>query len=205
MFFSPETNVFSTVLDLPPGTHHIKFIIDGDMRLSNDLPTSVDYTNALVNYIEVSADDIPEDYTDDAKTPDTIQVSQPAITMGVETQDHEPGIIDVKASQDKQGDRISTKNVYYGRTVPGYLGDFDRDEKTARCIRAMDHAREMQQPPTLPLFLGKSILNGTTHLKDDSSILATPNHTMLNHLTTSSIKNDVLATSLTTRYKRKVR
>jgi hypothetical protein len=54
------------------------------------------------------------------------------------------------------------------------------------------------------LFLGKSILNGTTPMKDDSSVLNMPNHTVLNHLATSSIKNGVLATSGTTRYKRKV-
>jgi hypothetical protein len=42
-------------------------------------------------------------------------------------------------------------------------------------------------------------------MKDDSSLLNNPNHTVLNHLATSSIKNGVLATSVTTRYKRKVR
>lgn len=55
------------------------------------------------------------------------------------------------------------------------------------------------------MFLGRSILNGTTPLKDDNSVLNYPNHTVLNHLATSSIKNGVLATSVTTRYKRKVR
>jgi hypothetical protein len=52
--------------------------------------------------------------------------------------------------------------------------------------------------------LAKSILNGTTPHKDDASVLIMPNHTVLNHLATSSIKNGVLATSGTTRYKRKV-
>ena len=41
-------------------------------------------------------------------------------------------------------------------------------------------------------------------MKDDNSVLNMPNHTVLNHLATSSIKNNVLATSVTTRYKRKV-
>jgi hypothetical protein len=40
-------------------------------------------------------------------------------------------------------------------------------------------------------------------MKDDASVLIMPNHTVLNHLATSSIKNKVLATSATTRYKRK--
>ena len=41
-------------------------------------------------------------------------------------------------------------------------------------------------------------------MKDDNSVLTMPNHTVLNHLATSSIKNNVLAVSATTRYKRKV-
>ncbi|OJD09557.1 hypothetical protein ACJ73_10226 [Blastomyces percursus] len=42
-----------------------------------------------------------------------------------------------------------------------------------------------------------------TPMKDDSSVLNMPNHTTLNHLATSSIKNGVLATSVSTRYKAK--
>jgi hypothetical protein len=42
------------MLHLLPGTHHLKFIVDGEMRTSNDLPTAVDLANVLVNYIEVS-------------------------------------------------------------------------------------------------------------------------------------------------------
>lgn len=41
-------------------------------------------------------------------------------------------------------------------------------------------------------------------VKDDSSVLAFPNHTVLNHLMTSNVKNGVLATAVTTRYKKKV-
>jgi len=47
--------------------------------------------------------------------------------------------------------------------------------------------------------------SGTLPVKDDSSVLVIPNHTVLNHLATSSIKNNVLATSATTRYDQKVR
>src|SRR3982074_863637 len=53
-----EPGVKSTTLQLRPGTHHLKFIVDGDMRASDTLPTAVDFTNHLVNYIEVSADEI---------------------------------------------------------------------------------------------------------------------------------------------------
>lgn len=60
---------------------------------------------------------------------------------------------------------------------------------------------------SLPLFLSRSILNvdpTKLGMKDDSSVLAMPNHTVLNHLMTSNVKNKVLATAVTTRYRKKV-
>ena len=70
--------------------------------------------------------------------------------------------------------------------------------------RANAATSNLPTPPSLPMFLSKSILNGTTPMKDDSSVLIMPNHTVLNHLATSSIKDNILATSATTRYKQKV-
>lgn len=40
---------------------------------------------------------------------------------------------------------------------------------------------------------------------DDNSILAVPNHVVLNHLTASAIKNGTLGVGTTTRYRKKVR
>ena len=202
-----DPELLSTRLDLLPGTHHVKFIIDGDMRLSDDLPTAVDYTNILVNYIEVSADDIraspPERSADDKVHAD---IHPPLVVpSGVEHTDWQP-----KADEsDKRPPTDSKKYLpssaaHYSNTIPQYLPDLDKEEHTNRFRRSMARVADIPPPPSLPLFLGKSILNGTTPMKDDSSVLNMPNHTVLNHLATSSIKNDVLATSLTTRYKRKV-
>ena len=172
------------------------------MQLSNELPTAVDYTNILVNYIEVSEDDIPKEKPKgpDPTIPDGVhppQVLYPE--AGVEAQDHEPNAVQDNQNEDDQ----SREPLYYGDTYPEYLLDLDRDENTNRFMRAANCVAEIPMPPTLPPFLGKSILNGTTPMKDDASVLIIPNHTVLNHLSTSSIKNDVLATALTTRYKRK--
>jgi len=196
MHRDPKTNVLSTILELPPGTHHVKFIVDGDMHLSNDLPTAVDYTNILVNYIEVSADDIPKEPVPE-KVPEG--VFPPLILPSAETGGPTRGTVKSKTSDVEQ----PTRPVYYGGNVPKYLLDLDREEHAKRFQRAARHVADVPMPPSLPLFLGKSILNGTTPMKDDSSVLNMPNHTVLNHLATSSIKNEVLATCLTTRYKRK--
>ncbi|SAM59785.1 related to SIP2-subunit of the Snf1 serine/threonine protein kinase complex [Ustilago bromivora] len=41
------------VLHLPPGTHRLKFIVDGRWRVSRDLPTATDGDGNLVNYVEI--------------------------------------------------------------------------------------------------------------------------------------------------------
>lgn len=46
---------------------------------------------------------------------------------------------------------------------------------------------------------------GGPALADDASVLPVPNHVVLHHLSTSAIKNGVLAVGNTTRYKKKVR
>ncbi|MCJ1331258.1 hypothetical protein MMC10_007946 [Thelotrema lepadinum] len=169
------------------------------MNLSTSLPTAVDYTNVLVNYIEVSADDLPKDESD-KKYPPGIHPPM-VLPPGVATKDFEPESTGQEPEEKHQV--ISTKDIRYGQMIPRYLTDLDRDTKSHRFQRAANHVQEIPTPPSLPLFLSKSILNGTMPMKDDSSVLNMPSHTVLNHLATSSIKNDVLATSVTTRYKRK--
>lgn len=182
----------STTLNLRPGTHHLKFIVDGEMRASDTLPTAVDFTNHLVNYIEISADE------------------QDSIPPGIH-----PGQTLADSSKDGQADDATddTPNKEaeeevplgdFGRAIPQFLADLDKDEDSAEYLQAANVINDTPTPPSLPLFLGKSILNSNTPTKDDSSVLNYPNHTVLNHLATSSIKNGVLATSVTTRYKRKV-
>lgn len=170
------------------------------MQLSNELPTAVDYTNILVNYIEVSADDLPRGYSAEEKVAEGLHPPQ-VLPSGTEAKDHA-----VNAANRKQpaADGQATEPIWWGDEVPQYLQDLDRPEESRRYQRASGAIVEIPTPPSLPLFLGKSILNGTTPMKDDSSVLNMPNHTVLNHLATSSIKSGVLATSVTTRYKRKV-
>ena len=190
-----------TILQLPPGTHHVKFIVDGEMRLAEELPTAVDYTNILVNYVEVSADDIPRESPGEAKVSKNFDPPQ-VVYKGTEAKDHAPDSVGKNQIVDEEQ---KAEPVFWGKVVPEYLHDVDLPEQSKRYQRAARGVSDFSTPPGLPLFLGKSILNGTTPMKDDSSVLNMPNHTVLNHLATSSIKHDVLATSITTRYKRKVR
>ena len=230
---------FSATLPLKPGTHHLKFFVNDNMITSDDLPTTVDFTNTLVNYIEVSAplpaDDEqapvpaePVPIPGAAQTASNVSPRSAPMNINGPPRTAETGTdADVSSaavgeSQGQASEPLPTpQNEHpdaqsappkqklprpkYTNEIPAFLLDLDsnnqEDEKLQRAKRVEQH---LPQPPSLPMFLGKSILNGQTPHKDDASVLLMPNHTVLNHLATSSIKSGVLATSGTTRYKRKV-
>lgn len=50
---SPGSPVFETTVDLAPGTHHIRFLVDDQWRVADDLPTAVDDQGSLANYVAV--------------------------------------------------------------------------------------------------------------------------------------------------------
>jgi len=189
-------SVMSTTLNLRPGTHHLKFIVDGEMRAADSLPTAVDFTNHLVNYIEIGVDDADHHSAvqPGTQTPQTLPDSSKQDNSG-DTEHH---------SHQKEEIEEEVPPGDFGFAIPQFLADLDKEEESPAYVQAANVIGDTATPPSLPLFLGKSILNGTTPMKDDSSVLNYPNHTVLNHLATSSIKNGVLATSVTTRYKRKV-
>jgi hypothetical protein len=208
MSFSSEDDpeVLSTTIHLPPGTHHLKFIVDGEMRTTNDLPTAVDFTNVLVNYIEVSPEDMPTSRRESERGARALRPPlHPPLTWRedeVKESDLEAPTVDEPDMKEPPEEEIPLGD--FRQVVPQALVDMDLPEDDPRCQQAVNVIENVQGPPSLPLFLGRSILNGTLPMKDDSSVLTLPNHTVLNHLATSSIKNGVLATSVTTRYKKKV-
>lgn len=227
---SPDNpNVMSITLPLRPGTHHFKFIVDEIPRQSDRLPIAVDITNHLVNYIEVvrphhsrgtsvtspvtcppsplplqqsttaSGEFIPPR----APTPNPDQISlsgqQPPSLAGLST---------AVSSYSGDDEDEAAREIAPGdmrRIIPPLLEDIDVGEDTPSYQRAADVIGDMTTPPTQPLFLAKSILNERSSAeKDDGGVLNYPNHTVLNHLATSSLSNDVLALSVTTRHKGKV-
>jgi hypothetical protein len=92
----------------------------------------------------------------------------------------------------------------YHNQIPQYLLDVEAEDDLNRSLTASKLISTLPTPPSLPIFLAKSVLNDASPMTDDASVLGIPNHTVLNHIATSSIKNKVLATSATTRYKEKV-
>ncbi|UNI19093.1 galactose metabolism- protein [Purpureocillium takamizusanense] len=173
---------FAATILILPGTHHVRFLVDGIMQTSPDLPTTVDFGNNLVNYIEVS----PED---------ALPAQRSASKSGSETEG-------ASRTRPPKGKPVEPPENYR-RDIPQYLRDFDQPEDSGAYRNAVSAIEKLPTPPSLPGFLGKPILNAATLMKDDNSVLNMPNHTVLNHLATSSIKNNVLAVSATTRYHNK--
>lgn len=184
------------------------------MVTSPDLPTAVDFNNILVNYIEISTDDIPKREArresgqgttkqipiQASPRPDTHEQSEQysgTVTPG-EGDDFSSGTSEIPPEEMPEGD--------FRQLFPQALIDIDLPEDDQRYKHAVRILSEAGNPPSLPLFLSRSILNAgpSVGVKDDSSVLAMPNHTVLNHLMTSNVRNGVLATSVTTRYKKKV-
>ncbi|KAI0434660.1 5'-AMP-activated protein kinase beta subunit, interation domain-containing protein [Xylaria sp. FL1042] len=190
-----EAGVLETTIRVFPGTHHIKFLVDGTMQTSPDLPTTVDFGNNLVNYIEVSGD-AP------AVRELNIEQSVPKAEDAQNLPSRQPSTNNLAETESAKTRNIVPAGVFSGK-LPQYLEDFDQPEES-RAYRASAVAMEkLPAPPTLPSFLSKPIMNNTTLIKDDNSVLNMPNHTVLNHLATCSIRNNVLALSATTRYKDK--
>lgn len=153
-----EDNVFVVVLKLAPGTHRMRFVVDGELRCSDDMNTATDSMGNLVNYMEVSADsqiDGEEQVEDDE--------SQPV---------HE-----------------------YTRQIPEIFADPDTLDRFSSI--------EFTPPPQLPPHLDGVILNTNWTEKDNNSVLPIPNHVVLNHLATTSIKHNVLAVASVSRYRAK--
>lgn len=211
IFRDGQPHLVRATIHVRPGTHHIRFIVDGVMQCSKALPTTVDFGNNLVNYIEVSADDIPLDVPTAIQAPgapvegvEGLPDAQAKLTPKPESEVNEEEGEDPKAPRPPKTKPVLPPERYSSH-IPQYLVDLDKAEDSTAYQYAAAAIEKLPTPPSLPGFLGKPILNAATPMKDDNSVLTMPNHTVLNHLATSSIKNNVLAVSATTRYKRKVR
>jgi hypothetical protein len=167
------------------------------MQTTPDYPTTVDFGNNLVNYIEVNPEGLaagPAE-TDGASEGKNAQQQAQADATPAEEEN------DVHVPRERDAPPASQ----FAQKIPKYLLDLDQPEDSPIYHHAVLATEKLQNPPALPGFLSKPILNVGSLRKDDNSVLTQPNHTVLNHLATSSIKNNVLAVSATTRYKSKVR
>ncbi|KAK6079380.1 snf1 kinase complex beta-subunit [Seiridium cupressi] len=189
--------VLEATIPVYPGTHHIKFLVDGSMETSMHLPTTVDFGNNLVNYIEVSGEDAHARTMTLGATPPKSATEAQALPS------RQPSKTDLEAEEKPPQKKVILPTDRFSGVIPQYLSDFDQPEDSRAYQLSVGALDKLPTPPSLPGFLSKPIMNANALIKDDNSVLNMPNHTVLNHLATSSIKNNVLAVSATTRYRNK--
>ncbi|KAG2219981.1 hypothetical protein INT45_001880 [Circinella minor] len=175
-----STQDFATVLELPPGTHRLKFIVDDEWKCSNEMETATDPDGNLVNYLQVI-----DDENEDA-------IEELGGGSGIDR-------VDTRS-------RSSTPTSEYTSEIPPDLLALAQSLSTEEG-QGENNANvewdQQQQPPSLPPHLEKVLLNSQNLSDEDNSVLPEPNHVTLNHLYASSIKDNVMALSTTTRYRKK--
>lgn len=164
-------------MELPPGTHRLKFIVDDEWKCSNEMETATDPDGNLVNYLQVM--DEEEENDDDFGDNDVSTVSSAG--------------------------SLSTDKKYSSIIPPELLqlASVNSTEDEAQKKSILDWEKKQPQPPTLPPHLEKVLLNSNTVSEEDNSVLHEPNHVTLNHLYACSIKDNVMALATTSRYRKK--
>lgn len=184
-----DNGEFSTVLKLPRGTHRLRFVVDGDLRCSDYLPTATDSMGNLVNYIEIG----DSDTTSPSPSPPS---QRPKLTHRHSSFEEAISSDGVKYEKFRDEDALVPEpKLDYGREIP--------DVFTIPEVMDKFVSSDFVTPPYLPPHLEGVILNSNSTEKDNNSVLPIPNHVVLNHLATTSIKHNVLAVASISRYSRK--
>ncbi|WWC59004.1 uncharacterized protein I303_101550 [Kwoniella dejecticola CBS 10117] len=198
-----STHDFNTILRLPPGQYRLKFIVDDSWRCSKQISTAVDDDGTLVNWIEV-------------ETPKTEEEMRAEWAM-----DAKPAV-----KEENVDESAWTTTIPPALTLYQYIEELPTHfspEEYSSFLKSVPYLPNVPPPPTLPRILDKVIVNNDSKrlwdshdpsmaqqtgysapaTLDDNSILAVPNHVVLNHLTASAIRNGTLGVGTTTRYRKK--
>jgi hypothetical protein len=269
-----DPDTFTTTVALLPGTHHVKFVVDDNWKLAQDLPTAVDDDGSLANYVTVplpTAASAPASPPPISSNRHAHQISfwSQSSDAGVSTAFGDEGwtsvipseliaaareeevylanpsagcapnippapvlprhldklILNTRAGAPPPSSPVKDRR-HRARSRHGEIGmmKVDQDEPPAASsphipvttasgtdVSAVvhGHSNPQTQPPLRTLIGHSTAAIGTTAaalmLADDGSVLPVPSHVVLHHLSTSAIRNGVLAVGNTTRYRKKVR
>lgn len=215
-------------LGLPVGTHRFRFVIDNELRFSDFLPTATDQMGNFVNYIEVTPEHVQmhlkqqKEIEQHEREEQEKQRNQPrgrSMSINRGRSDSIFGLINddddmgngYSRYHDEDGDQSFNNRKYnYINDIPPIFVDPKVMEQYYLAIDEQTKSKNGQQqawlhPPQLPPHLENVILNNfNSQDKDNNSgALPLPNHVVLNHLATTSIKHNILAVASVVRYKRK--
>lgn len=271
---SPRSdNVWFVWVNLAPGTHHIRYIVDDQIRISDDLPTAVDDQGSLANYVAIpysphaspnsygtphvpptqrhnsfwseasSSAAFPERWTNKlppellaAAREEEVYLASLSNSMHTQPAPHIPPapvlprhldklILNTRVATDRDSNRERRRKTTKSRPSVSQSGSDSGTHSPANSSQEaiipvttasgtdVSAAVKQTHPHAMrPTTLKFSNSTGSSskkldaaRLTDDASVLPVPNHVVLHHLSTSAIKNGVLAVADTVRYKKKVR
>lgn len=197
-------------LKLPPGVHRFRFIVDNELRYSDYLPTATDQMGNFVNYLEIRATDSTEftSYLEDHISAQAKKMSaQSRIALKIKTEPDNVGDGFTRFyNEDLEGPDLEFSNKLPAvftdpRIMEKYYMKLDYERSRSRTSSLL--------PAQLPPHLEHAILNefpntaSTTNEIAHGGSLSTPNHVVLNHLLTSSVRHSTLGLATAVRYKDK--
>ncbi|KAI0289209.1 hypothetical protein BC826DRAFT_634174 [Russula brevipes] len=138
---SPDT--FTATVPLLPGTHHVKFIIDDNWKLAQDLPTAVDDDGSLANYVTVP---LPAGPSAPASPPPTSTIRTP----------HQ---ISFWSQSSDAGGHPPFGDEGWTSVIPPELIAAAREEEVYLANPTTGTAPNIPPAPVLPRHLDKLILN----------------------------------------------
>lgn len=226
----PADDSFMVTLGLPVGTHRFRFVVDNELRFSDFLPTATDQMGNFVNYIEVTPDHVQmhlkhqkemeaeQHQREEAEKLNQAQARGRSLSASRGRSDSIFGFINDDDDMgngylryhDGDVDAGPGRDYTYINDIPPIFVDPKVMEQYYLAIDEQAKQKNGQQqawlhPPQLPPHLENVILNNFNAQDRDnnSGALSIPNHVVLNHLATTSIKHNTLAVASVVRYKRK--
>ena len=223
-------------LQLPPGTHRFRFIVDNELRFSDYLPTATDQMGNFVNYLEVIAPSPQQQQQQQANRPieeggyssrdgttshdyprsqDSSNKKKKTVPMSARSRI----AMEIEQEPDDMGDGYSRyydetllkPSLEYTQDIPAVFTDPTVMEQYYLTLDQQQNNHQNMAwltPPQLPPHLENVILNSYSNSQSEnnennSGALPIPNHVILNHLATSSIKHNTLCVASIVRYKQK--
>ncbi|KAG8214501.1 carbohydrate-binding module family 48 protein [Butyriboletus roseoflavus] len=164
----PVGTSWSTWVSLMPGTHHIRFIVDEQWRLADDLPTAVDDEGSLANYVAVPISGLTPPHLVPVPVVPPKQPAHPVHSFWSTTTSTQGSTIDVPSTSDatrsssKWTDEIPAELVAAAREEEAYLAytaATEYDQSGYPNTHQQVPAPNIPPAPVLPRHLDKLILN----------------------------------------------
>ncbi|PVH15154.1 uncharacterized protein CXQ87_002991 [Candidozyma duobushaemuli] len=200
-----EEKTYLVTLGLPVGTHRFRFVVDNELRFSDFLPTA---TDSMGNFhVQLHLKQLEEEQEEMAREEEESK-SRTSRRSSVSSRGRSNSVFGFTNDEDDMGDGYSRYHEE-AEDAPAKTYNYVMEQYYLALEQRSRNRNQQDQAwlsaPQLPPHLENVILNNfNSQDKDNNSgALPIPNHVVLNHLATTSVKHNTLAVASVIRYKRK--